>query len=637
MKRKWTKLLAVMLAGVMALSCTVFASAGGVTEPYANVNPLNGEGSVEPSDTGDSVVTEIPTDGDITDTSQKVEMKYAGGSAKGQSRSEGPLPVDPIRLELPTVAARTLDMILDPHGLINRTGMARYGGENVTFSPNTTLYFLKSVGETEDGDPTYEYGDETQALTITNKSNLPVGVDVTLRVDKGLVTSATDDFDITFVTSKEDLTSAEDAQMYLALKKGDSTYAVASYEEDSTIINPPTVDVPTATASGAELFDAIAATAPTGLTDAYNTYPKATFQWAKAVAADAEEEEEEEEATPSSMLPDVADATKNAFITGLADAGKTIVVTYAAAVAAAAATESTPAVEAVPAKFTIAAADVGAYKAEVIVDGVVTNTVTNTTRDVNVTVRYYEEGDPDEEPPTEDVDVGYVYFVIKSGALTGRTAGNAVTLTVKKDTTAIDADDMGYAGFTSSLEKPEGAYVEAWDAAGGYYWAFVEDCTPTQLESWGHKDAEAPTKYPSLSFSIIGSINGALNQASPWDGHGDKVKLDLIWDVFAVEGEIEETPTVNGNKAKITSVTPATGVTTSKGKATINFTPGDGDYEGYVPTALVAGDTLVPVDAASTATSAVVQTKDVRDATTFALRFELDDDSYDVPITEALW
>lgn len=607
MKKKLKKLLAVMLACVMALSCTVFA---GATAPsYDGVNMLNGEGEVNPEDTGDAA------------DSSNVQTKYAGGSAQGIARSEGPLPADPIRLELPTVGARTLDMILDPHGLIKATNAARYSNnEDVTvdFAPDTTLYFLSTVS----GDARY-FSDETQKLTITNKSNLPVGVDVTLRVDKGLVNG--DDFDFDFVATPEELAEAEGAAMYLALKHGDddALNAVAAYDggengdEYNDIYNPPTVEIANT--------DALYAYIGSDVDTAAGGYPKATFQWARAAGEDDE------------ALAEIDDVTKADFIGAIAPTS-TITVAYAAAVTDDPAT--TDADETAPAKLTIAAASIGDYEAEIIADGIAgKNEIVNTSRDVPVTVRYYVEG----EDGAEDTDVAFVYFVIKAEALEqSLTAGTVATLAVTKGDDEFSSEGWAYAKFTESVDYLPEAYVKGWDA-NGYYWAFVEDVLnedggDAKLESWGHGDIEDPPEadaYPSLSFSVVGSINGTDAKTSPWDNHGDTIALDLIWDVFAVEGEVG----LAGDAPAITAVTKATGTTSSKGKATITFTPGTEDYAGYAPSAFLADGAEVEEGLVSTTeTTAVVQTKDVRNATAFKLRFaDANGKTFDVAITDPLW
>ncbi|MBQ6987339.1 MAG: hypothetical protein IJQ25_10180, partial [Oscillibacter sp.] len=211
MKKAWKKLLATMLAGVMALSCVVTA---GATEP----SKTDGVGGVDPEETG-VVVPATP----------KSQTKYAGGNATGSSRTEGKLPVDPVRIELPTINAKTLDMIIDPFGLINRTGAARYESADVAveFQKDTPLYFLNSIGDNpaaeddEDAPGTlYKFTDETQALTVTNKSHVPVGLDVTLRVNKN-------DSVFKFVDSKDALEAeTEGAAMFLALKSGEDIYDV---------------------------------------------------------------------------------------------------------------------------------------------------------------------------------------------------------------------------------------------------------------------------------------------------------------------------------------------------------------------------------------------------------------------------
>lgn len=598
MKKLLHKWLAMTLACVMALSCATFAAA-------SDPNPLNGEGQVAPSTTGAAVIVSSTTSGGTTQSgdTQKVETKYAGGSAQGASRSEGPLPADPIRLELPTVGAKTLDMILDPHGLINRTGMARYSnetGKTTTFKEDTTLYFLNSITS---GGAVYNYTDETQALTITNKSNLPVGVDVTLRVDKGASSTASGDV-FEFVDDRDSLSTAsgDDALMYLALKKGDDTYEVEDYDtaEDGDTIYA----LPTATISSADNFYAyIGATEPTTPLDvADSNYNQVTFQWAKVVSGDE--------------LVELVDTEQRDFISALGANGKKIEL------------ETTASGDEIDITATAPSA---AYKVEVAPEA-----ITNTSRDINVAVRYYKVSG------STETDVAFVYFVVKAGAIgaaaLGANASGEILVEQGENDIEVDGDELaiGVAKFHTVLSKPVGAYVEGWDA-NGYFWSFVETTSSGDLVKWGHEDATAPTSYPAVSFSIVGAINGVKDKASPWDGQGSLTKLDLIWDVFAVDADAEgeDGGGANAGKATITGVTAATGTTSSTRNATISYTAGTGDYADYNPTVLVYGSDTIEVTAGSG--SVTVNTRYIRDATTFALRFSNGTDSYDVPITDALW
>jgi hypothetical protein len=213
---------------------------------------------------------------------------------------------------------------------------------------------------------------------------------------------------------------------------------------------------------------------------------------------------------------------------------------------------------------------------------------------------------------------------------------NVTLVVTKPDEVSFSAEGWGSAKFTESVAYLPEAYVEGWDE-NGYYWAFVEEAEDEDLTAWGHPGMEAPEAdaYPSLSFSVVGSINGTDAKTSPWDNHGDTIALDLIWDVFAVEGEVG----LAGDAPAIASVTKATGNTSSKGKATITFTPGTEDYAGYAPSAFLADGAEVEEGLVSTTeTTAVVQTKDVRNATAFKLRFaDANGKTLDVAITAPLW
>ena len=613
MKKAWKKLLATMLAGVMALSCVVTAGATEPTPPSDH----DGVGAVDPADTGVAV----------TDDGQKTETKYASGNAKGTSRSEGRPGVDPVRIELPTIDQATLNMILDPYGLINGTNAARYASDDyaVSFAENTPLYFLNSI--TPDADDaeapaTYAFTNETQTFTVTNKSHLPVGLDVTLQVDKGgenfsfvksldalSATAAEGDEEVE--DGDDDADAASGALMYLALKKGETPYAVEDVEE---IIGVPTIENPVLVEGEDDepdtnvLAGEITASVPTAAGN--SGYPKAVFQWATAMSKDEESGEV--------AAVDVDDETKEAFNTALGEAGKNITVAFDQEDDDTAPT------------LTITAADVGDYEATPS-----PNVITNTTYDTNVTVTYADE---------DGNAVAYVYFVVKADALAATDGeykyedGNDVVLTVMAPE---EVAATAQARFTDSIPMNENAYVKGWDASGGYFWAFVEEADDNDLTGWGQADAkESVGEYESISFSITGSINAPDKDAktSVWDGIGSKITLNLIWDVFEVGDNVEAASGPKGDKASITDVSPATGTKSSNRNATINFGGATEDYEEYVVTAVKFDDETVAVSG-TTSVTVNTMTTGFRDAESFALVFTNEDtgDSYEVAITDALF
>lgn len=583
MKKLLHKWLAMTLACVMALSCVTFAAAAAGPAPYqppddyyepytddsndgnSAMSFVDGVGNVNPVVTGTEVTTS--SGGNIAgELTQEVETKYASGGTKGISRSEGPLPADPIRLELPTVGVRTLDMILDPHKLIQATNAARYSNEDgykATFSGDA-LYFLNSVTS---GDTAFEYGytDTTQNLTITNKSNLPVGVDLTLRVDKGLISGDTFDFD--FVDDKDSLSTASGdtlAQMYLSLQTINSGGAVdiqKAVKKYGSTDDDKVKPLPTATVhSGDDLVGIIGATTPDTPYDIANSQykDKVTFQWAKVSSGDS--------------FGEIAMSEKEAFLTALGGSGNTITVTDGDTEAATTSGD----------KLTVDVQALTGYKSEAT-----PKTITNAARDVNVSVRYYKEAN------SVQTDIAFVYFVIKANELPTGTSGKIVRITVAK---SADPDepttDMGYAAIRTTLAKPVDAYVKGYDATNetGYYWAFVESTSSGDLTLWEQQDLIGfKPDYPSVTFNITGAINGVPEgvKKSAWDGHGDKIKLNLIWDVFAVDDDAEVGGgggnSVTGTPPTVTATTKPSGTGTSVRKLVLTWTNGTDDYADYAP------------------------------------------------------
>lgn len=107
-----------------------------------------------------------------------------GGMAKVLAKN-GDLSAEPsvheaeelVHVELPTFPEEdgsVFDFIMDPQGLIEATGAAKYGG--ASFEEGGTLYF-----KNEEGD--YAYSSKSDRLTVTNKSDVPVEVTVTAKLD----------------------------------------------------------------------------------------------------------------------------------------------------------------------------------------------------------------------------------------------------------------------------------------------------------------------------------------------------------------------------------------------------------------------------------------------------------------------
>ena len=217
MKKKAKGFLAALMAVAMLLSLTVTASASTVSGGTFTPQTVNSGGAVR----------NLPTSGGID----------------ADSTSEGPLPDDPIEVVLPTIPTipsrddgvnsggtfGLYDIILDPHGLINKTEGARYdasGTVKKTFS-DSRLYFLKSFTETAQA-----YDGESKSLEIINKGRQPVNVNLSLdfTYDKNDFTLVDDIAKVTIsgdtITSGDTqiISSGDDvydgAAMYLALQVG---------------------------------------------------------------------------------------------------------------------------------------------------------------------------------------------------------------------------------------------------------------------------------------------------------------------------------------------------------------------------------------------------------------------------------
>lgn len=92
---------------------------------------------------------------------------------------------DVFAVVLPTDAGTTFDYLLDPDGLIGKTGGTRYAGK--TFDDNKTVYFLHAakvdgtVGGTS-GTANCDYTDTSDVITVTNKSTQAVDLTVTAKI-----------------------------------------------------------------------------------------------------------------------------------------------------------------------------------------------------------------------------------------------------------------------------------------------------------------------------------------------------------------------------------------------------------------------------------------------------------------------
>ena len=88
---------------------------------------------------------------------------------------EEPVDSDVIQVVLPTNAGNVFDFILDPQRLIEETDAAAYGGQS--FEEGATLFFQRLDGGVEEA-----YHSTSDAVTIVNKSAVPVEVTLTAEI-----------------------------------------------------------------------------------------------------------------------------------------------------------------------------------------------------------------------------------------------------------------------------------------------------------------------------------------------------------------------------------------------------------------------------------------------------------------------
>lgn len=135
---------------------------------------------------------------------------------------------DKIRVILPTDAVGIFDFILDPQELISKTNASAYDGK--LFEEGATLFFKRSEGES-----LVDYSSTSDAVTIVNRSLVPVNVVITA----GITVQAGDEFAMT-----DDKGFADDTRpsLYLALTDGETEVPIMGEGEEAaslTITIPP--------------------------------------------------------------------------------------------------------------------------------------------------------------------------------------------------------------------------------------------------------------------------------------------------------------------------------------------------------------------------------------------------------------
>lgn len=113
---------------------------------------------------------------------------------------------------LPTDVNGVFDFILDPQKLIEETNAAAYGG--TSFEKGATMFFHRS-----DGQAAEEYSSSSDHVTIINRSNVPVEV----QVDVNMLPESLGGISL---NGDQGFTNDESASIYLALTDGEYTVPV---------------------------------------------------------------------------------------------------------------------------------------------------------------------------------------------------------------------------------------------------------------------------------------------------------------------------------------------------------------------------------------------------------------------------
>lgn len=108
---------------------------------------------------------------------------------------------------MPTVPEGVFDFILDPQGLINETNGAMYAGQK--FEADSTVFFKRTDGQIE-----YDYSNKSDAVTITNKSSVPVDIFLDIRVAPSSLNGIV-------MTEDRSFTNDTNPSLYLAVTDGE--------------------------------------------------------------------------------------------------------------------------------------------------------------------------------------------------------------------------------------------------------------------------------------------------------------------------------------------------------------------------------------------------------------------------------
>lgn len=113
---------------------------------------------------------------------------------------------------LPSDVNNIFDFILDPQKLIEETNAAAYGGKN--FEKGSTLFFHRS-----DGRAAEEFSSSSDYVTIINRSNVLVDVEVNVHVVPDSLGGIT-------MTGDRGFTDDNGASLYMALTDGERTLPI---------------------------------------------------------------------------------------------------------------------------------------------------------------------------------------------------------------------------------------------------------------------------------------------------------------------------------------------------------------------------------------------------------------------------
>lgn len=113
---------------------------------------------------------------------------------------------------LPTDVNGIFDFILDPQKLIEKTNAAAYGG--TSFEKGATMFFHRTDGQT-----TEEYSSSSDHITIVNKSNIPIEVQIDVNILPDSLRGIT-------VSGDKGFANDDSTSIYLALTDGEHTVPV---------------------------------------------------------------------------------------------------------------------------------------------------------------------------------------------------------------------------------------------------------------------------------------------------------------------------------------------------------------------------------------------------------------------------